>query len=92
MRHLANTKEDFVRSVTINIPLEGLTSSLRKGLISNFKENKGNTAVIINVLDYKNRLNAEFVSSKYKISLNLSLLSYLEKEGLEFSFTPTLSF
>lgn len=92
MRHLANTKDDFIRTVTINIPVDGLNPSLRKGLATHFRENKGNTAVIINALDYENRVSAEFVSSKYKISLNPSLVSFLEREGLEFSFTPSLSF
>jgi len=92
MRHLANTKDDFIRAITINIPLGELTSGIRKSLLTQFRDNKGTTAVVINVLDFKNKMSVEFVSTKYKISLNPPLLDYLESAGLEFSFTPTLSF
>ena len=92
MRHLANTKDDFIRDITIKIPIDGLNSQVRKGLTSQFKENKGSTTVIINVLDYNNKMSVEFVSTKYKISLNPPLINYLEKEGIDFSFTPTLGF
>jgi len=92
IRHLANTKEDFIKQLTIEIPILALTSDVRKGLVHLFKENKGNTVVIVNVLDYVNKLSVDFVSTKYKISLNQELLDYLDSVSIRYSFTPTLSF
>ncbi len=92
IRHLANTKEDFIKQITINIPIKRLDSGVRKELINRFKENKGNTAVIIKALDYENQLAVEFFSTKFKVSLNKELFNYLDSIPLEYSFTPSLSF
>ncbi|MFA6334133.1 MAG: DNA polymerase III subunit alpha [Bacteroidales bacterium] len=92
IRHLANTKEDFIKQITINIPIRELNGGLRKELTNRFKENKGSTAVIIKALDYENQLAVEFFSTKYKVSLTNDLFGYLDSIPLEYSFTPTLSF
>lgn len=92
IRHLANTKEDFIKQITINIPIRGLNGNFRKELMNRFKENKGSTAVIIKALDYENHLAVEFFSTKFKISPNKDLFNYLDSIPLEYSFTPTLSF
>jgi DNA polymerase-3 subunit alpha len=92
IRHLANTKEDFIKQISINIPIRGLNSGFRKELINRFKENKGSTAIIIKALDYENQLAVEFFSTKYKVSLTKDLLSYFNSIPLDYSFTPTLSF
>ncbi|OFY39446.1 MAG: DNA polymerase III subunit alpha [Bacteroidetes bacterium GWF2_40_14] len=92
IRHLANTKEDFIKQITINIPIRALDSNFRKELIGRFKEHKGNTMVIIKALDYENQLAVEFFSTKFKVSLNKELFGYLDSVPLEYSFTPALSF
>ncbi len=92
IRHLANTKEDFIKQITINIPVKGLNSSFRKELTGWFKECKGNTSVIIKALDYENQLAVEFFSTKYRVSLTKDFFSYLDSVSLDYSFTPTLSF
>ncbi len=92
IRHLANTKDDFIKQITINIPIKVLNGGFRKELIKSFNENKGNTAVIIKALDYEAQLGVEFFSTKYKVSLNKEFFNFLESIPLDYSFTPTLSF
>ncbi len=92
MRLLANTREDFIKSITLNIPVSMINRHLRKDLATWFKENKGTTRVLIKVLDYENQMSVEFVSIKYSIALTDSLLSQFESAGIEWSITPSLSF
>jgi DNA polymerase-3 subunit alpha len=92
IRHLANTREDFIRQITFNIPINLLTADLRKKFVNKIKENPGNTMVIVNILDYKNKISVEYFSKKYKVSLNQELLDYLDSLSIGYTFTPTLSF
>lgn len=92
IRHLANTKEDFIREMTLNIPVKMVTPGFRGELIKVLKENKGKTALIIKFLDYDNKIAVEFYSTKYMISLNNGLLDYFNSRSLEYLFVPSLSF
>jgi DNA polymerase-3 subunit alpha len=92
MRLLSNTKEDFIRSITLNIPALRIDKQFRKDMVTAFKENKGSTRVIIKVLDYESQISAEFFSSKYLVALTDDFFSYLSNEGIEWSVAPTLSF
>lgn len=92
MRLLANTKEDFIRSITLNIPALRIDKQFRKDMVTALKENKGNTRVILKVLDYESQISAEFFSSKYSVALTGDFFSYLESEGIDWSVTPSLSF
>ncbi|EKD32131.1 MAG: hypothetical protein ACD_77C00174G0021 [uncultured bacterium] len=92
IRLLANTKEDFIKSITLNIPVLQLDKHFRKDLLKVFKENEGTTRVIVKAIEYENHLAVEFFSTKFMISLNEGLFNYFDSLGLEYSFTPTLSF
>lgn len=92
IRHLANTREDFIRQVRLNIDVSRLDVYLRKNLVKVLKSNKGTTTLILNIVDVENQITAEFYSSKYQISLNDSLLEFFENNGLRYTFTPSLSF
>lgn len=92
MRHLANTKEDFIKQVTLDLPVTSLTSDVRKNLVKRLKENPGTAVLTVNVLDYTNKLSVEFVSTKFKVSLDQEMLNYLNSVSIGCSFTPTLSF
>lgn len=92
MRHLANTREDFIRQLKLNIEVSQLDSYLRKNLVKKLKENRGKTTLFVNVADVKNQISVEFFSKKFQISLNQQLLDFFSDNGLRYSFTPTLSF
>jgi DNA polymerase-3 subunit alpha len=92
IRHLANTKEDFVRDITIDIPVKMITPGFRGELVKKLKENKGKTSLIIKLVDYDNQVAVELISTKYQISLNNDLLDYFDSRGISFRFVPSLSF
>ena len=92
IRLLSNTKEDFIKTITINIPVLQLDKHFRKDLLRVFRENEGTTRVIVKAIEYENQLAVEFFSTKFMVSLNNNLFDYFDTLGLEYSFTPTLSF
>lgn len=92
IRLLANTREDFIKSITLTVPVSTITKHFRKELMANFKENKGSTRVVVKVIDYQNKISVEFISTKYSVALTDNLLRYFESAGIEWSIVPTLSF
>ncbi len=92
IRHLANTKEEFVRELTINVPVKIVNKKFRAELVNRLKENKGTTNLVVKFLDYDKKFAVEYVSAKYRISLNNDLLEYFETSSLGYSFVPSLSF
>jgi DNA polymerase-3 subunit alpha len=92
VRHLANTREDFIRQITVNIDVAQLDAFLRRSLVKAIKENRGKTVMILNIVDMENKISAEFYSGKYNIALTDSLIDFLEGNLLRYSFTPSLSF
>ncbi len=92
IRHLANTKEDFIKEITINIPVKKITRQFREELLAMLKANKGTTTLIVKFLDYDNKISADFYSSKYQVSINNGLLEFFESGGISFNFVPSLSF
>lgn len=92
IRHLANTKDDFVRDVTVDIPVKMITPGFRSELMKKLKENKGRTTLVVKVVDFDNQVAVEFVSTKYQVSLNNDLLDYFDNRGILVRFVPSLSF
>lgn len=92
VRHLANTKEDFVRDITIDVPVKMITPGFRSELIKRLKDNKGRTALVVKLVDFENQVAVELVSTKYSVSLNNDLLDYFDSRGISFHFVPSLSF
>ena len=85
MTLLANTKEEFIRSFTVGIPVEKITKEFRKELIKMIKANKGKKLLNLKILDKKNKLSVDFFSKKYAVDVNNDLLDYLIREGLNYS-------
>lgn len=92
IRHLANTKEDFIRQITLNVPIKRIDKYFRKSLVDALKHHKGPATVVIKALDYENQIAVEFFSTKYSITVSKELIEYLENNSIDYSFTPTLSF
>ncbi len=92
IRHLANTKEDFIRELTVNIPVKMVTPVFRKEFLSTLKENRGKTALVVKFLEYDNKVAVEYYSTKYMISMNNGLLKYLDSNSIEYLFVPCLGF
>ena len=89
---LSNTKEEFIRQFNISIDVSRIDAFLRKNLVKQIKENRGKTALVINVIDRENKMAVEFISNKYQVSLNAAFLEFLNNNGVKYSFNPSLSF
>ena len=83
MTLLANTKEEFIKSLTINLPVKRITPEFRKELLKQLKEHKGKKMLSLNVLDYENKISVEFFSRKFKVDVNPGLIDFLEHNNLE---------
>lgn len=92
IRHLANTKEDFVKEITLRIPVNMVNSQFRKEFVKKIKEHKGKTTLIIKFIDFENRVAVDFISEKYRVSLNPDLLDYFNRNAINCLFVPSLSF
>lgn len=82
---LANTKDDFIKTFTIDIPVNKLTESFRKSFVKELKKNKGHKMLSIKVLDFEKQIAADFFSKKLKIDVNNDLLDYLDHNNLDYS-------
>jgi len=83
MTLLANTKDEFIKELVINVPVKRITPDFRKELIKQLKEHKGKKMLSLNVLDYENKISVEFFSRKHKIDVNPGFLEFLERNNLE---------
>ena len=92
IRHLANTKEDFIKEFMVTIPVKSIDGNFRKEFVKKLRENKGSTALVIKLADYEKRLAVEFFSAKYQVSLNRGFLDYLNSIPVEYSFNPRMVF
>ena len=83
MTLLANTKDEFIKELVINVPVKRINPEFRKELLKQLKEHKGNKMLSLNVLDYENKISVEFFSRKHKIDVNPGFLEFLERNNLE---------
>ena len=88
---LANTKEEFIKSFTINLPVTKVDKEFRKELLKTIKSNKGKKALSIKALDYQNQISVEFFSRKYKIDVNQDLIDFLEHHNLEYALETQIA-
>ncbi len=92
MMLLSNTKESFVKEIRINLPVERINSGFRSSLKQALKHNHGKALLVLNILDYSNRLNVEFFSKKYAVAPTDDFMGYLDTTGLEYSIVKDMAF
>lgn len=82
---LANTKDEFIKQFTINIPVKKINKGLRKELVAQLKEHKGKKLLFLKALDYDNQVAVDFFSKKYKIDINPGFINFLEHHNLDYT-------
>lgn len=82
---LANTKDEFIKSFTIDLPVEKISKEFRKEFLKVIKANKGKKLLNVRIQDRINRLSVDFFSKKYTIDVNNDLLDYLNSNDLHYS-------
>lgn len=92
IRHLANAKDEFIREILVDIPVNIIDENFRKNMVQTLKKTKGNAALSLKCLDYQNRLSVEFVSLKYRVTICDQLIDFFVSNNLKYSIVPCLSF
>ena len=81
---LANTKDEFIKSFTINLPTDKIDKKFNKDLLKAIKANKGKKMLSINVLDYEHQIAVEFFSRKYKLDVTPEFIDFVEHYNLNY--------
>jgi DNA polymerase-3 subunit alpha len=92
IRHLANAKDEFIKEITVDLPINIIDEKFRKELLNTLKKTKGSASLNIKCIDFQNRLTVEFVSLKYRVSICEQLLDFFSSNNIKYSIVPSLSF
>ncbi|WP_372935916.1 OB-fold nucleic acid binding domain-containing protein, partial [Mariniphaga sediminis] len=77
---LSEARKNYVKSVTINIPLNKVNESVIEQIESIVRNNKGKALLKFNVYDPESNMFIHLFSRNTRIELTNSLLEYFEKE------------
>lgn len=92
IRHLANSREEFFKRVTIQIPVDKVDAEFRKLLVNRLKKSKGGARLTVQVVDRENQVAVDYLSLKYQILVSRELFEFFDEHDIAYSFTPSLSF
>jgi hypothetical protein len=84
MALLDNTRDAYIKELVINIPVEIISETFRKEFKKVISKHKGKAKLTFNIIDSKNRINTEFISTKHSIMVDDEIISYLENRGLRY--------
>ncbi len=85
MSLLANIKDDFIKELIVNLPVNKVTKEFRKELVKAVKANKGKKTLSFKELDYENQIAVEVYSRKCKVDVTTEFLDFLQQHNLEYS-------
>ena len=77
---LSEVKKNYVKSVTINMPLDKLNESVIHQIDKISKNNSGNSLLKFNVYDPENNMQLQLFSRTVKVNLSDSFLNFFEEE------------
>lgn len=89
---LSNTKEEFIKSVYISIPLSRITPDFRKQLVAGLKKFKGKTHLFV-IVHFDNEGkddSVEFVSSTFLVDPGSGLFGWFENLGVNYGFSKKI--
>ncbi len=82
---LSNVVDRFVGQFALSITTPQLTSDLRKNLVKIIKNHKGNIPLLINVFDPVTQYKIDFLSSKFHVAVDNSLIQDVTSLNLQYS-------
>lgn len=77
---LSEVRENYIKSVTVTIPLNILNEKLIKEIEENAKNNKGKALLKFNILDTENNMNVDLFSRTTRINLTDRLLNFFNEK------------
>ena len=89
---LANTKEEFVKGISVTIPVTRFNADFNKALVNALKSNKGEKTLNLHVIDYVNKMQVEFFSRKFKVDITEDFITFLQLNSLDYKVNMDLKF
>ncbi len=84
MALLDNTRENYIKELVINLPVEIISETFRKEFKKVINKHKGKAKLTFNIIDSKNRISTEFVSTKHTVTVHDDIIQFLENRGLRY--------
>ncbi|WP_295939716.1 DNA polymerase III subunit alpha [uncultured Alistipes sp.] len=85
MVQLAQMRDEMIKEMNIQLPVEEITPQLVRELSGKIKESKGETLLRLNVYDREAHVAINLFSKSYKVSLSNALVSYLEDNDIKYN-------
>ncbi len=89
---LANTKEEFVKGISVTIPVTRFNADFNKSLVNALKSNKGEKTLNLHVIDYVNKMQVKFFSRKFKVDITEDFITFLQLNSLDYKVNMDLKF
>ena len=89
---LANTKEEFVKGISVTIPVTRFNADFNKALVNAVKSNKGEKTLNLHVIDYVNKMQVKFFSRKFKVDITEDFITFLQLNSLDYKVNMDLKF
>ncbi len=77
---LSEVRKNYIKNITINIPLHKINKRVIEGIENLSKNNKGKALLKFNIYDPENNMQVDLFSRNTKIDLSDSFLHFLEEE------------
>jgi len=82
---LGNVLESFVKGFSISISTPMLSPEFREKLVGLIKKNKGSVPLTMFLYDPEKKWNIEFLSRKFRVSVNAPFIEELQKLGIRYN-------
>ena len=89
---LANTKEEFVKGISVTIPVTRFNADFNKALVNALKSNKGEKTLNLHVIDYVNKMQVKFFSRKFNVDITEDFITFLQLNSLDYKVNMDLKF
>ncbi len=81
---LSEVKEDMIKSITLNLPLEEIDEILVEDLRKQVEKNKGKITLKLRVIDHDEKISLDLFSRTQRIKLSQNFISYLQTNEYDF--------
>jgi DNA polymerase-3 subunit alpha len=81
---LSNIKDDFVKKVSLKLPVEMISTELRAELVAVLKEHTGRVSLNIKIVDKESGVAVDFLSRTHFIAMNPDFVAFLERKGIAY--------
>ena len=77
---LSEVRKNYVKSITLNLPVQKLKQEVVERIETIALNNKGNTLLKFNIYNLENNMNIQMFSRTAKINLSDSILKFFDEE------------